>query len=135
MISTLTLAPVTQAQDVAVKGVPPGSMAVDIGGLDSAAFMSLHARALGIDWEPLLPSYDPIASASANGPWVFAIPEELRSHLARLDEQSTRDLAILWADCEELQDDGVSLDEAHEILLGVVEAARRGGSLLLWLSL
>jgi len=129
------LAPVTQARDIASKGVAAGSLAVDTGGLDSAAFMSLHACALGIDWEPLLPLYDPVARASTNGPWVFAIPEELRSHLARLDDQSAGDLATLWADCEELQDDGVSREEAHEILLGVVDAARRGGSLLLWLSL
>jgi hypothetical protein len=135
VISTLTLAPITQAQDIAANGVAAGSMSVDTGGLDSAAFMSLHAQALRIDWEPLLPLYDPVASASANGPWVFVIPEQLRSHLARLDEQSARDLATLWAECQELQDDGVSREEAHEILLGVVSAARHGGPLLLWLSL
>ena len=135
MKSTLTSAPVTQAQAIAVQGVLPGPGTVDTGGLDSAAFMSLHARALGVDWEPLLPSYDPIASASTNGPWVFSIPEELRSHLARLDEKSTHDLATLWADCQELQDDGMSREEALEILLEVAQAARRSESLLLWLSL
>jgi len=135
VLSTITAAAHIQAQDIAVSGVRPGTIAVDTGGLDSAAFMSLHAIALKINWEPLLPAYDPIASASPNGPWVFGIPEQLRSHLALLNEQSIQHLAALWAESQELKDDGVSGEEAYEILLEVTRVARDSDSLLLWLSL
>jgi hypothetical protein len=139
MYSALLVAPLTDAPRVAASGFPDDTTALDVGGLDSAAFMSLHARALCIAWEPLLPAYDPVASASERGPWVFGIPEQLRDHLARLDEQGVRELAEHWSQCEELQDDGVSDTEAHEFLSGAAALARKAGasreSLLLWLSL
>lgn len=138
MISTMVSEPLKRAHALASENAPSHSSAVDAGGLDSAAFLSLHALALKCDWEPLLPAYDPVAKKSENGPWVFAIPADLQSHLASLDEAELESLASQWATCEELLDDGVSAKEALDVLKGISGLARKkptNHALLLWLSL
>jgi hypothetical protein len=138
MISTLIVAPISSAQIIASSGVQKGADAANAGGLDSAAFLSLHSSALGVPWEPLLPAYDPVAQGSRNGPWVFAIPDVVRDHLSQLSERQSNVLAQSWAQCQELQDDEVSSDDAEEILSKTTQLAKiaktRNVSLLLWLS-
>ncbi|MBY4597975.1 hypothetical protein K3217_20855 [bacterium BD-1] len=139
MFSAITSSLTSDAAAIASAGVPSGESSADTGGLDSSAFLSLHMRALGCDLDELLPAYDPVAQDSDHGPWVFVIPAQLRDHLASLSDTAVLELAHEWAGCEELQDDGVSPEEAAEILSGISGVARMASSsgkeLLLWLSL
>ena len=138
MLSKITSGLPALANAIAAAGAPQGEGSVDTGGLDSAAFLSLHMCAIGGDLHDLLPAYDPIAKDSEEGPWVFAIPSRLRDHLALLSPAAIRDLALAWAECEELQEDEVGADEALEILVGISELARTtsstGSELIMWLS-
>ena len=139
MLSAITSSLTSDAAAIASAGVPSGDSSVDTGGLDSAAFLSLHMLALGSELDELLPAYDPVALDSDHGPWVFVIPAQLRNHLASLSDSAVLDLAHEWAGCEELQDDGVAPEEAADILSDVSGVARMASSsgkeLLLWLSL
>jgi len=47
MLSAITSSVTSNAAAIASAGVPSGESSVDTGGLDSAAFLSLHMRALG----------------------------------------------------------------------------------------
>ena len=138
MLSVVTSSLPSDAGVIASAGVPNGESSIDTGGLDSAAFLSLHMCAFDSELDELLPAYDPVAQSSDQGPWVFVIPTQLRDHLASLSDSAVLDLANEWAECEELQDDGVASEEAAEILVGVSEVARMASSsgkeLMLWLS-
>lgn len=139
MLSAITSALPSDASAIASAGFPQGESSIDAGGLDSAAFLSLHLLVLGGVLDEVLPAYDPVAKGSDEGPWVFVIPSSLRHHLASLSNSAVLGLAQEWSECQELEDDGVEAEEAAEILAGVSGVARMANSsckeLLLWLSL
>jgi hypothetical protein len=139
VLSKIVVASTRQGAALAAGSFASDSVnSIDTGGLDSAAFMSLHMLALGNTLDELLPEYDPIAQGSDQGPWVFSLPIELQSHLSSLDSISVEQLAESWATSDELCDDEVETEKAVSILSEVANLARSaqssGTGLLLWLS-
>jgi len=76
---------------------------------------------------------------SEEGPWVYLVPEQLRSALASLDPPAQESAAAQWAATEEFALDGWLAADVEEYLGDLVEharqASRAGKSLLLWMSL
>ena len=139
MLSKIIVGSTKQGAALAAGSFARASMnSTDAGGLDSAAFMSLHMLALGNTLDELLPEYDPIAQGSNQGPWVFSIPNEFQLYLSSLDSIGVEKLAENWAKSDELCDDGVEEEVAVSILSEVANLARSaqssGTGLLLWLS-
>lgn len=76
---------------------------------------------------------------SNDGPWVFLVPEDLKSALAALDDAGAESVTEKWAATEEFESDGWQFDDVEEYFQSLVVHARKardaGKSLLLWMSL
>jgi len=76
---------------------------------------------------------------SAEGPWVFLVPEELTSSLAEVAEARAEGVVEQWAATDEFQLDGWPEADVEQCLQELIAHARQardsGKSLLLWMSL
>lgn len=102
ILSDLVVAPADQAEAVAKASVPSKAFGgIDIKGVDSVKFLTLHSIVTGESNESLRPRYQPVVQVSDEGPWVVRIPPELVSRLARLRNAERVAIGKRWARTEE----------------------------------
>src|SRR3954470_7804655 len=107
VLSDLVVAPVGDAERVAHAEVPSQAFGgIDINGIDTVKFGTLHSIVTGRSLEALLPEYQPIVTVSEEGPWVFRLPPDLVSRLAELDDAARARVTKQWAGTEEFALDG-----------------------------
>ena len=140
VLSDLVAAPATDADRVATSVNPAAELGgIDIKGIDSVKFGTLHAILTGRSFEDLLPEYDPVVTVSEEGPWLFRLPTELVVRLASLAGGDERAVVSRWAATEEFALDGWSASDVARALDEIVALARKGldagHSLFLWMSL
>ena len=141
VLSELVVAPAGEAERVAQAEVPSQTFdGIDISGVDTVKFGTLHSILTGQSFEELLPLYDPVATVSEDdGPWVFQIPTELVTRLAALDDAGMAGIARQWAATEEFVLEGWGEDEAASVLSAISSQSKRaiesGQALFLWMSL
>jgi hypothetical protein len=140
VLSDLVVAPAGDAERVAHAEVPSQAFGgIDIKGIDSVKFGTLHSIVTGRPFEELLSEYGPVVTVSEEGPWVFEIPPELSSRLAHFDDAERAKVAKLWASTEEFALDGWAEDDVAAALGSISTLARRavdsGQVLFLWMCL
>jgi hypothetical protein len=112
---------------------------IDIKGIDTVKFVTLHSLLTGEKFETLLPLYEPVHAGSEEGPWVFQIPDGLVSLLASLSHTERTVIAERWAATEEFALDGWSSPSVASSLEAIctlaVSAEGSERSLFLWMSL
>jgi hypothetical protein len=140
VLSDLVAAPATDADRIANSVNPAAEFGgIDIKGIDSVKFGTLHAILTGRSFEDLLPEYDPVVTVSDDGPWLFRLPTELVVRLASLAGGDERAVVSRWAATEEFALDGWSASDVARALDEIVALARKGldagHSLFLWMSL
>jgi hypothetical protein len=112
-------------------------------GFDAKGLDEAHLAALlgvlgdgdaGDDWAD---SLEPLAQADAEGPWLFELPGELVTQLARLPDGEHGRVAAAWGKTDECGEWAPEL--VQPMLEGLVKYARQatdeGKQLLMWISL
>ena len=140
VLSDLVVAPVGDAERVAHAQVPSQVFdGIDIKGIDSVRFGTLHSLLTGQAFEDLLPLYDPVVTVSDEGPWVFQIPREIVALLAGLDDTRKSEVARQWAKTEEFALDRWTEREVASVLDSISTLAKKviepDQALFLWMSL
>jgi sigma54-dependent transcription regulator len=111
----------------------------DLKGVDTVKFTKLHSILTGSPFKELRSAYAPIFSVSEEGPWVFAIPAELVSRLAKLAGTERQSVAQKWAQSEEFRLDRWDVQSVESVLGSICEQATNatssGRTLFLWMSL
>src|SRR5687767_4372724 len=126
VLSDLVVAPEGHADLILAEGNPSRAFGgIDIKGIDTVKFGTLHSILTGRSFEELLPEYDPVATASEEGPWVFRIPPELVSLLAGLQGPEKDRVARQWASTEEFELSGWDATEVAEALDSIGGLARQ----------
>ena len=140
ILSDLISAPSTAADAIARSAAPNRDFdAADIKGVDDMKFVALHGQLTGDSLDDVLAIYDPVASASEDGPWVFQIPTVLVQRLASMNGAELASVAERWSRAEEFTLDGWTPADVHEALASIcsmaTQAQDRGHSLFLRTSL
>jgi len=140
ILSDLVVAPAGDAERVAQAENPSRAFGgIDIKGIDSVKFGSLHSIITGQTFEELLPAYGPVVSASDEGPWVFRIPAELVSRIAELGYDQRHEIATQWAGTEAFALDRWTEEDVALTLGSIAVLARKavdsGQELFLWMCL
>ena len=140
VLSDLIVAPVGDVERVAHAEVPSQVFdGIDLKGIDTVRFGTLHSLLIGQTFEDLLPLYDPVVTVSDEGPWVFQIPQDLVSLLAEVDDIRKSEVARQWAKTEEFALDRWTEREVASALDSISTLAKRviepDQALFLWMSL
>ena len=140
VLSDLIVAPVSAAEAISRSPAPAREFGgADIKGIDTVKLALLHAQLTGEPLKPLLPAYEPLVSASDDGPWVFALPTPLVQHLATLGAPEQAGVGARWGAAEEFTLDRWRTPDVLGVLETLCASARqaeaRGEALLLWMSL
>jgi hypothetical protein len=91
VLSDLVVAPAGDAERIGRSQIPSKEFGgIDIKGIDSVKFGTLHSILTGRSFEELLPEYEPVVTVSDDGPWVFQIPSDLVTRLAGLAGEDKR---------------------------------------------
>jgi hypothetical protein len=146
VLSELVAAPKSEARLVAESDSPSRDwQGIVWKGLDQIKLASLWSILEGeqIEVDSVVASSERMelaANVSENGPWVFAIPEELRNLLADLagkDDDRMRSVARAWASTDELKDwDHSDVTGLLQEVIDLADGARLAGNdLLLWICL
>lgn len=139
VLSDLVVAPDHAAAKVLHASNPASEFGgIDIKGVDSTKFGTLHAIMSGRSLEDVLPLYDPI-SEDEEGPWLFRIPRDLVAQLATLSGREQERVADAWAQTEEFSLDGWERTDVASTLEEICELARKAvdsrETLFLWMCL
>ena len=140
VLSDLVVAGEADAEKVARAEVPSQTFGgIDIKGIDSVKFGTLHSLLTGQTFEELLPLYGPVFSESEEGPWVFRIPPELVTRLSSLNPTERQSIAEQWARTEEFVLDDWEAPLVGETLEAICREAAKAASshraLFLWMCL
>ena len=140
VLSDLVVAPETDAQRVAEALVPSKAFGgIDIKGIDTVKFATLHAIVTKRTFEDVLPEYDPAVQVSDEGPWVTRIPPELVAALAALTADERDRVAAVWAKTDEFRLDRWDVGHVAAGLDAICRLAKKatgaGQALFLWMSL
>jgi len=140
VLSDLVVAPVEEAERVAHAQVPSQEFnGIDIKGIDTVRFETLHSLLTGQAFDDLLPLYEPVVTVSDEGPWVFQIPQDLVALLAGFDDARKSEVARQWAKTEEFALDRWTEREVASALDSISTLAKKAiepdQALFLWMSL
>lgn len=125
VLSDLVTAPADAAAAICRSTTPARDFGgVDIKGIDTIKLSLLHAQLTGEDVDSLLPAYDPIVSASDDGPWVFLLPVAFVQRLATLGATERSAAGAQWARAEEFALDGWSPSDVDAVLTTICAEAR-----------
>ena len=140
VLSDLVVASPDQAEAIAKATVPSKVFGgIDIKGVDSVMFATLHSIVTGEPLKSLLPKYQPVVEVGHEGPWVFRIPSELVSRLARLHQVETAAISRRWARTEEFARERWPEKVVLDVLQKISKLARKADdshqALFLWMCL
>jgi hypothetical protein len=140
VLSDLVVARAEDAERIG-RAVAPASEfgGIDIKGIDSVKFGTLHSILTGRSFEVLLAEYQPVVSVSDEGPWVFRIPSDLVTRLAAVSGEEERAAVSRWAATDEFVLDRWPVGEVAQAFDAIASLARKaestGDALFLWMSL
>ena len=97
---------------------------VNVDGLDPLKLAALHSLLTNKGIDGLLGAYQPVAEATANGPWLIRLPGELLAFLANTRPENQALVAAKWASTDQLQAEGWSQQDAEQFIARVVHFAR-----------
>ena len=137
-LADLIIALSNDAPAIVASEYPLGTFkGTNVDGLDPLKLAALHALFTAKDVSDLLEHYQPVAEASANGPWLIKFPDELIKLLADLAPQDLASTAAKWVSTDQLQGEGWSEQDAEQCLGGVIHfsktAAFEGKDVFLWI--
>ena len=111
---------------------------IDIKGIDSIKFGTLHSILTGRSFEDLSSEYEPVVTVSDDGPWVFRIPPDLVTRLATLAGEAKQHAVSKWAATEEFALErwtATDVAQAFDEIASLARRAQEGGqALFLWMS-
>jgi hypothetical protein len=144
VLSELVIAKESEAQDIADSDSPTRTrVGIVIKTLDPVKLGTLWAILEGIGESRIdsrVAQFKELHQASAEGPWVYGLPRQLRdllSDLARQDDDEWGPIVRAWAATEELQDwSDLHAEEVLRDIADLADTARlEDKDLLLWMSL
>ena len=110
---------------------------INVDGLDPLKLAALHSLFTAKEFSDLLEQYQPVAEASASGPWLIKFPDELTTFLADIAPQDHASTAAKWASTDQLQGEGWSEQDAEQFIARVAyfaqTAAFEGKDVYLWI--
>ena len=110
---------------------------INVDGLDPLKLAALHSSFTAKEFSDLLEQYQPVAEASASGPWLIKFPDELTAFLADIAPQDHASTAAKWASTDQLQGEGWSEQDAEQFIARVAyfaqTAAFEGKDVYLWI--
>jgi len=110
---------------------------INIDGLDPLKLAALHSLLTADDFSDLLEHYQPVAEASASGPWLIKFPDELITLLADLAPQDHASITAQWASTDQVQGEGWSEQDTEQFFARIVHfsqtAAYEGKDVFLWI--
>ncbi len=124
-LADLIIALSSDAPAIVASEYPLGTFkGTNVDGLDPFKLSALHSLFTTKESSDLLKHYQPVAEASATGPWLIKFPDELIALLADLAPQEYSSTAAKWASTDQVQVDGWSEQEAEQFLARVVNFAQ-----------
>ncbi len=137
-LADLIIALSSDAPAIVASEYPLGTFkGINVDGLDPLKLAALHSLFTAKDFSDLLEHYQPVAEASASGPWLIKFPDELIAFLADIAPQNHASTAAKWASTDQLQGEEWSEQEAEQFLARVVNfaqtAAFEGMDVFLWI--
>lgn len=126
-LADLIVAAASDAPAIVASDYPLGTFrGVNIDGLDPLKVAALHSLLTGKGYADVLGRYQPIAEASANGPWLIKFPDELIPLLANLAPPDHGSVAAQWASTDQGREEGWSEQDAEKFLARLVHFAQIG---------
>ena len=137
-LADLIIASSSDVQAIVTSEYPLGIFkGINVDGLDPLKIAALHSLFTATDYSDLLEHYQPVAEASATGPWLIKFPDELTAFLADIAPQDHASTAAKWASTDQLQGEGWSNQDAEQLLAQVAffaqTAAFEGKDVYLWI--
>jgi hypothetical protein len=136
-LADLLLATHDDIPDIIASDYPLGSYkGTNIDGLDPLMLLALHSMLALRPLEELVNSYEPVAQASEEGPWLIRIPPDLLALLADIAPHDIEVMAAKWSDTDQLRDSGWTQDDMYffiePLILYAQSIAGSGKELFLW---
>jgi len=97
---------------------------VNIDGLDPLKVAALHSLLVGKGFSDVVGYYQPVAEATANGPWIIRFPGELIPLLANIAPQNHGSIAAKWASTDPVREEEWSQQDAEQFLARLVHFAQ-----------
>ncbi len=137
-LADLIIALSSDAPAIVASEYPLGTFkGTNVDGLDPFKLAALHTLFTTMDFSDLLKQYQPVAEASASGPWLIKFPDELIAFLADLAPQDFGSTAAKWSATDQVQVEGWSEQEAEQFLARAVNFAQiavfEGKDVFLWI--
>ncbi len=137
-LADLIIAQSTDVPAIVASEYPLGTFkGINVDDLDPLKIAALHSLFTAKDYGDLLEQYQPVAEASASGPWLIKFPDELTAFLADIAPQDIAPTATKWASTDQLQGEGWSEQDAEQFLARVAyfaqTAAFEGKDVYLWI--
>ena len=134
----LILATPAETTAIVASEYPLGTFkGVNVDGLDPLKLAALHKLFVATPFGDLLRHYQPVAQATASGPWLVQVPSELIALLGSIAPPDQAGVAARWAATDQVQEEGWSPTEADQFLARLVPfaqtAAFEGKNLFLWI--
>ncbi|MBX3249328.1 MAG: hypothetical protein KF901_19280 [Myxococcales bacterium] len=135
MLCDALVAPKDAAERIGKADAPADQFdGVDLKGLTADHFFALRAATLGDESE-----WDVAYQGGEDGPWVFAVPDDLLTYLSALESSELAAAARSWHQWDGGTFDFHTTEDLEEILDRLIPMARaaneRGHGLFLWMSL
>lgn len=139
VLSDIVVAGHSDADAILAMDVPSEQLpGADVKGIDTIKLATLESILTGQPYEAV-ETHDPVASASDDGPWVFALRPTLVAALADASDPVLATTATAWAETEEFQLDGWPLEVVSSVLEDLRRLAKLATAddkqLFLWMSL
>jgi hypothetical protein len=99
---------------------------VALEGIDPAKIAMLHCILTGETFDEVVTQYEPIYAASAEGPWVIAVPREPIAKLPLLEEDVLEQIGDEWAATEDFERDNWPATDVQEVLAELAALASIG---------
>lgn len=124
-LADLIVADSSDALAIVASDYPLGTFrGINIDGLDPLKVAALHSLLTGKGFSDVLGHYQPVAEATANGPWLIKFPGELIPLLANLAPQDRGPVAAKWASTDQIREEGWPEQDAEQFLARVVHFAQ-----------
>lgn len=120
-LADLIVASDSDAQAIVASEYPLGKYpGVNIDGLNPLHLAALHALTKGAEFDQVLRDYQPIAEASASGPWLIKVHADLIAELANVPPQDLGELAARWARMDQVSGEGWTEEIAEGYLARLI---------------
>lgn len=111
-LADLLLAAPEDIPEIVGSDYPLGSFkGTNVDGLDPLMLLALHSMLAQVPIEELVKSYEPVAQASEEGPWLIRIPPSLLAILKDIAPHELEAVAAKWVQTHQLRSSGWTQDD------------------------